>query len=240
MFTPIFGILTLCAVFFVAVAERTDAQLNFIDPHAAFVVLGGVLGALMLSMERSSLIMLAKSVLDLFPGFSTKTHDVHHVRKEIVELRDAWRGGQRAKVLDLAEHSKSAEIRVAAEVLFKRKKGAALSESFAELRTIYISKYQPVVEGWDLIGRLAPSFGMVGTVTGMIQLFKNMAENSGNIGGAMGMALLATLYGITFGAAVGSPMATRVMNRMNEYLASMDLLEQTVAALSETDEQPKS
>lgn len=40
MFTPIFGILTLCAVFFVAVAERTDAQLNFIDPHAAFVVLG--------------------------------------------------------------------------------------------------------------------------------------------------------------------------------------------------------
>jgi flagellar motor component MotA len=49
------------------------------------------------------------------------------------------------------------------------------------------------------------------------------------------MALLATLYGITFGAAVGSPMATRVMNRMNEYLAGMEMLEQTVASLNESE-----
>ena len=240
MFTPIIGVITLCAVFFVAVAERSNAQLDFIDYHAAFVVLGGVAGALCLSMERSSLLMLLQSVRDLLPGFGKRKYDSQQVRQEIAELRDAWRGGQRAKVLDLADHSKSAEIRIAADALFKRKKGAALSEAFAELRTVYITKYQPVVEGWDLVGRLAPSFGMVGTVTGMIQLFKNMAENSGNIGGAMGMALLATLYGITFGASVGSPMATRVMNRMNEYLASMDLLEQTVAALSEADEQQKS
>ena len=240
MFTPIIGVITLCAVFLVAVSERSGAQLDFVDYHAAFVVLGGVAGALCLSMEPSSLLMLLKSVRDLLPGFGKRKHDSQHVRQEIRELRDAWRGGQRAKVLDLADHSNSPEIRIAAEALFKRKKGAALSEAFAELRTVYITKYQPVIEGWDMVGRLAPSFGMVGTVTGMIQLFKNMAENSGNIGGAMGMALLATLYGITFGAAVGSPMATRVMNRMNEYLASMDLLEQTVAALSEVDDQPKS
>ena len=93
-----------------------------------------------------------------------------------------------------------------------------------------------MIEGWDLVGRLAPSFGMVGTVTGMVQLFRNMGSDSGNLGGAMGMALLATLYGITFGAAVGSPMATRIMNRMNEYLATMDLLEQTIAALTEVEE----
>jgi flagellar motor component MotA len=240
MFTPIIGIVILCAVFFVAVSERSTAQLDFIDYHAAFVVLGGVAGALCLSIERSSLIMLLKSIRDLLPGLGRKKYDARNVRREIAELRDAWRGGQRSKVLDLADQSKSPEIRVAADALFKRKKGAALTEAFAGLRTNYISQYQPVIEGWDLVGRLAPSFGMVGTVTGMIQLFKNMAGDSGNIGGAMGMALLATLYGITFGAAVGSPMATRVMNRMNEYLATMELLEQTISALTEADDQSNS
>ncbi|MCX6124019.1 MAG: MotA/TolQ/ExbB proton channel family protein, partial [Proteobacteria bacterium] len=208
----------------------------FLDPHAAIVVLGGVAGALCLSMERNSLIMLIKSIRDILPYVGKKKHDVRVIRQEIFELRGAWRGGQRARVLDMADHSSSIEIRTAAQALFKRSKGAGLSEVFSELRTKYISQYQPVIEGWDLVGRLAPSFGMVGTVTGMVQLFRNMGADAGNLGGAMGMALLATLYGITFGAAVGSPMATRMLNQMNEYLATMDLLEQTVAALNENEE----
>ena len=236
MFTPLIGVLILCGVFMIAISDRSSASLGFLDPHAAFVVVGGVAGALCLSMERSSIVMLLKSIRDLFPGIGKRKHDVHLIRKELEELRDAWRGGQRSKALDLAEHSESPEIRVAADALFKRRKGAALSEAFAGQRTKYISQYQPVIEGWDLVGRLAPSFGMVGTVTGMVQLFRNMGSDSGNLGGAMGMALLATLYGITFGAAVGSPMATRIMNRMNEYLATMDLLEQTIAALTEVEE----
>ena len=236
MFTPVIGVLLLCGVFMIAISDRSAASLGFLDPHAMFVVLGGVAGALCLSMERNSIIMLLKSIRDLIPGIGKTKHNVHVIREELNELRDAWRGGQRAKVLDLADRSESPEIRSAADALFKRAKGAALSEVFAGHRSKYISQYQPVVEGWDLVGRLAPSFGMVGTVTGMVQLFRNMGSDSGNLGGAMGMALLATLYGITFGAAVGSPMATRVMNRMNEYMSTMDLLEQTIAALTEVEE----
>jgi chemotaxis protein MotA len=235
MFTPIIGLIILGAVFVVAVADRASSQLNFIDLHAGFVVMGGVAGALCLSMERRALVNLLKSVRDLVPGLGKSIHDTQIIKKELGELKDAWLGGQRSRVLEMADTSYSPEIRAAADALLKRKKGASLSESFASHRTNYITKYQPVIEGWDLVGRLAPSFGMVGTVTGMIQLFRNMASDQNNIGAAMGMALLATLYGITFGAAVGSPMATRVMNRMNEYLAAMELLEQTVASINEAE-----
>ena len=235
MFTPLVGVLILGAVFFVAVAVRASTQLNFLDLHAAFVVFGGVAGALCLSMERKAIIHLLKSIRDLVPGLGKTIYDTQIIKRELNELKEAWLGGQRAKVLEMADESKSPEIRTAADALLKRKKGVSLSEAFASHRTNYISKYQPVIEGWDLVGRLAPSFGMVGTVTGMIQLFRNMASDNSNIGAAMGMALLATLYGITFGAAVGSPMATRVMNRMNEYLAGMEMLEQTVASLNESE-----
>ncbi len=234
MFTPVVGIIVLVVVFMIAISDRGGGELGFLDPHAAIVVFGGVVGALCLSIEKNSLVMMLKSMRDILPFVGRNKHDVANIRDEVKELRDAWRGGQRSKVLEMADTSKSIEIRAAAQALFKRSQGAGLSEVFSELRTKYINQYQPVIEGWDLVGRLAPSFGMVGTVTGMVQLFRNMGADSGSLGGAMGMALLATLYGITFGAAVGSPMATRVLNRMNEYLATMDLLEQTVAALNET------
>jgi flagellar motor component MotA len=58
-----------------------------------------------------------------------------------------------------------------------------------------------------------------------------MGDNSGNLGGAMAMALLATLYGITMGATVGGPMASRVNKQFNDRMAMLELLEKTVAAL---------
>jgi chemotaxis protein MotA len=88
-----------------------------------------------------------------------------------------------------------------------------------------------VIEGWEMVGKLAPSFGMVGTVTGMVQMFQHMADNSGNLGGAMAMALVATLYGITLGAALGGPMASRVNNQLNERLDLLEFMQQTVTAL---------
>ena len=40
---------------------------------------------------------------------------------------------------------------------------------------------------------------------------------------------------IAFGAAVGGPMATRLMNQLNERMNLIDLLEHTVASLVEDD-----
>ena len=235
MFTPILGLLILSYVFFIALTGQSSDQLGFLDFHAGVVVLGGVAGALCLSMDRRSLVEMLRSIRDIFPGVGRNPHDIKVIRAEFKELREAWSGGQRAKVVDLADKALSEEVRVAADALFRHLEGASLGESFGQLRLNYISKFQPVIEGWDLAGRLAPSFGMVGTVTGMVQLFKNMASNTGNIGGAMAMALLATLYGITFGSAIGSPMAARILNRMNEYMAVLDFMEQSVSALNETD-----
>ena len=49
---------------------------------------------------------------------------------------------------------------------------------------------------------LAPSFGMVGTITGMIQLFQKMGADNMDLGSAISLALLATLYGVAFGPGV--------------------------------------
>jgi chemotaxis protein MotA len=235
MITPLVGLAILAMVFKVAVSDRPGSELSFLDPHAAIVVFGGVTGALCLAIDWRALLRMLSSVRDLLPSTSAFSHEMRKTQAALETLKDSWREGRRAVVLDMADKGTSVEVRVAADALMRQLQGAALVERFSEVRNRYSRLQQPTIEGWDLVGRMAPSFGMVGTVTGMVQLFRNLAADSGNMGGAMAMALLATLYGIAFGAAVGGPMATRLNNQLNERMNLIDLLEATVASLLQED-----
>jgi chemotaxis protein MotA len=233
MLTPIAGLALLIAVMWVALTERTGAKLSFIDWHAITVVFGGVIGSLLLAIDRQSLGRMLISIRELFPSTSMFVHQMRKTQLGLNQMSSAWREGRRAEVLKIADSGATEELRVAADALLRQLTGPNLTEKFAVLQTRYMNQLAPVIEGWEIVSKLAPSFGMVGTVTGMVQLFKNMGENSGNLGGAMAMALLATLYGISLGAAAGGPMAARVNSQLNERLAHINLLEKTVAALIE-------
>lgn len=233
MLTPLVGLAVLIAVILVALGERHATKIGFFDWHAATVVLGGVFGSVMLALDRSALFRMLVSIRDLFPSTSTNVRKMRETKHGLEEMRTAWRDGRRGAVLQMAETAPTKELQIAADALLKRQSGAVLAERFTSLRTDYMHETLPVIEGWEMVGKLAPSFGMVGTVTGMVQLFRNMAEDSGNLGGAMAMALLATLYGITMGAAVGGPMSSRVNSQLNDRLSLLELVEKTVAALVE-------
>ena len=84
---------------------------------------------------------------------------------------------------------------------------------------------------WELLAKLAPSFGMVGTITGMIQLFKSMGEDEMNLGASISLALLATLYGVAFGAGVAGPIGHFLRGLLDERLGALERCEQSVGEL---------
>jgi chemotaxis protein MotA len=226
------GFLILVIVFVFCLAERNSTgPIGFFDFHAAIVVFGGVLGALMIALNGQSLKFMVSFFFQQILGFKSFELEQAGLSSEWAEIQQACRQGRRSALLNYIEKSKYAEVRTSCEVLLGQLDGAVLSEKYMVLRQKYLQQYEPVIEGWDLVARLAPSFGMVGTVTGMVQLFKNMSSSSGNLGGAMGMALLATLYGIAFGTAVGGPMSTKMNNELNERLNMIDFIETSTSAL---------
>jgi chemotaxis protein MotA len=229
--TPLIGLLTLILVTIVALSERESPKLGFFDAHAAIVVFGGVFGSLLLAIEARSLGRMILSVTELVPGTSATARELSRTQQGLARMREAWRDGRRSTILEMADKGETPELRVAADALLRQVEGPGLEEAFSGLRTGYLHRFGPIVEGWEMVARLAPSFGMVGTVTGMVQLFRHMSDNTGNLGGSIAMALLATLYGISMGAALGGPMASRVNNQLNDRLALVDHLEKTVAAL---------
>ena len=168
-------------------------------------------------------------------GRDTTRWELANLKSEVGTMEAAWKQGRRTEVLNLVENGSSMEVRVAAEALVQRMQGHRLLERFESLRMENSDRLMPQIEGWDMVARLAPSFGIVGTVAGMVQLFRNLASNSGNLGGAMALALLATLYGILVGTALGGPMSTRLNHVLSERLNAIDMLERQVTALIEED-----
>ena len=229
--SSILGVLTLLGVFAICLLERKPSTIEILDWHAGAIVFGGVIGSLLIALDGHSLRRMFGSGFNLFRGRSESGAQLKQTQDEFAQLREAWRNGRRAVILDLLESSRAPEIQAAAESLIAQETGERLSERFADVRVRCLREEQPIVEGWDMVARLAPSFGMVGTVSGMIQLFRQMGSISNGLGGAMATALLATLYGITAGSALGGPMSTRLNNLLNERLNVIDLIEKSVISL---------
>jgi chemotaxis protein MotA len=229
------GFIILVGVCLISALDRGQTQIGFFEWHAAAVVLGGVAGSLLIALRGDNFVKMLGDWLGVITGRDGKRSKLSSISDEISGLESAWKQGRRADVLRLVDSGSSPEVRVAADALVQRFQGHRLIERFDSLRHDIQEEFLPQIEGWDMVQRLGPSFGIVGTVAGMVQLFRNMANNTGNLGGAMALALLATLYGILIGTALGGPMSTRLNQLLSEYLNTVDLLERRVSALIEED-----
>ena len=68
---------------------------------------------------------------------------------------------------------------------------------------------------WEAWGGLAPSFGLIGTVIGLIKMLGRLDDPS-SIGPAMAVALLTTLYGAVMGYMVFNPIGAKLGIRTAE------------------------
>ena len=78
-----------------------------------------------------------------------------------------------------------------------------------DLRTARFERQRAAADMWAGAAELAPAMGMVGTLIGLVRLFTTMSDPAA-IGGAMAIAVLATLYGALIGNLVCLPIATRL------------------------------
>lgn len=77
------------------------------------------------------------------------------------------------------------------------------------LREARLDRHAIVQEFWTAAAETAPAMGMVGTLIGLVRMFRSM-DDPATIGGAMAIALLATLYGALFANLVAVPVSARL------------------------------
>lgn len=84
----------------------------------------------------------------------------------------------------------------------------------------------------DQLGALAPAFGMIGTLIGLIQMLRTLDDPS-NIGVGMAIAMLTTFYGSLIANLFCIPMAGKLEMRSKEEMQNREMMITGLAALVE-------
>lgn len=92
----------------------------------------------------------------------------------------------------------------------------------AEMRAVEL-RHTQVRGHFESMSRLAPVFGMIGTLVGLVMMLGKMSSPA-MIGPGMAVAMLTTLYGLVFANVFCQPIARRLLHRSSE-----ELLEKTIA-----------
>jgi flagellar motor component MotA len=182
----ILGLIILAFVVRYGFAERADTTISAFDGHAAVMVLVGSLSAVMISSTAATSLRTFTALRELVPGAGTLGKGTDTLEADRQAIAALWREGKRAQAVELAERSAHPAIRRMLDLVLSRAPHEATTAAFTELKHAELTRWQPAVGNWELLAKLAPSFGMVGTITGMIQLFKSMGETT-NLGASLSL-----------------------------------------------------
>jgi len=83
---------------------------------------------------------------------------------------------------------------------------------------------------FDLLGELAPAFGMLGTLIGLIQMLRNL-DTPEALGPGMALALLTTLYGSMIANAFAIPISKKIAVQTANRVSYMELIVEGVLAI---------
>jgi chemotaxis protein MotA len=191
---PILGVILLAGVVWLGFEELGSQQISAFDPRALLMVTVGSIAGLFVSSDARGLARTLTALRELIPGAGAYKKTTAAIDAERVRLASLWSEEHRASAVQTASQSVHEEVRTMAELLVSRAAPGDVAGAFLELKHKVVEDLQPAANNWDLVSRLAPSFGLLGTITGMIRMFRAMSADDLNIGAAMSLALLSTLY----------------------------------------------
>nr|WP_297279900.1 MotA/TolQ/ExbB proton channel family protein [uncultured Butyricicoccus sp.] len=102
------------------------------------------------------------------------------------------------------------------------------------------ARHQTVSSMYERGAAIAPAFGMIGTLVGLVNMLKgmNLEEGVGNLGDSMATALITTFYGCIMAHMIFSPIANHLHLRDDEEILCKSLIIEGVLAI-QSGENPK-
>ena len=177
---------------------------------AAFIVLGGTFGAVMVSTPLS---VLMGAALRLIHVVLDKTQPPDAAIEEIIAFATKARKNGLVSLENDALHVQDPFLRKALTLAVD---GTDLQEMRNMMQLeIDMSESRAVAEAkvFECAGGYSPTIGIIGAVMGLIQVMKNLA-NIEEVGHGIAVAFVATVYGVGLANILLLPAATKIKSRI--------------------------
>lgn len=201
----------------------------FIDVPSLAITVGGTIGVLVASNPISMLARLPKLLkIALFPP----KFDTDEYIKNIVEYAKIARS-KGLIALEESVNKCSDPFMKKALMLIVDANEPEKVRSMLEDAIDFTNDRHAQGRGFFANGvSMFPAFGMLGTLVGLVNMLKKMAEDPGGLGDAMATALITTFYGSLFANVFFAPIEASLKNANEDEILCMQLVCEGVLAIA--------
>lgn len=210
---------------------------NFFDPASILITVGGTIATVVTSYPMKMLKQIPKHFKIIL---NTKKHNPTTYIEELVELAQIARKNGLLALEEKANQQQDAFFKQSIMLIVDSTDPEKLRSILNNDIECLSARHDDVAGMYEKASAVAPAFGMIGTLVGLINMLKNMDPTSGSssIGTDMGTALITTLYGCIMAHMMFSPIANNLRIRdAEECLCKQIILEGVVSI--QAGENPK-
>lgn len=205
----------------------------FLDPAALMIVLGGTLAATLISFPLTLVLGIFKISIRLFRN----NHEVSLERSLERVLQLALKASQ-TSIYALereADTENNPYIKAGLQLLVKDSPIQRISRFYTmEIEGVRV-RHQQGVRLFTVMSKVAPSFGLVGTLLGLINMLRGItAEISPEtLGPSMAVAMVTTLYGALLAFLLFLPASEKLRSSSTEEITQINLIRDGILMIKE-------
>jgi len=188
---------------------------NFIETTSILIVLGGTFTALMFTFPLKVFIGIPKQLLKVFvpQKFNPRTY-IADIVQIATDVRKSGLLSQEDKINDYKDDFLKKGVQLAVDST-----EADALRDIMEIELVFMTdRHKLGISFFEKGAALAPGFGMLGTLVGLINMLSGMGEGGdvAQLVSDMGVALITTFYGSILANALFLPIANKLAKRSEE------------------------
>ena len=209
----IIGFITGIGLFIYAIIMGGASNpMVFIHPNSFLMVIGGTIAATFIAFKEKYVIQALSGMIKIFKHLDINSKTLYQDVGKIIGWAEIVKKGGIRELQNKfnGDENKNPVIKYSMEMVLSGGKSEdiyRLTEDFID--TTYDRKMH-IVTILDTMAQFAPSFGMIGTLVGLVIMLSNMSGDPAAIGGGMAVALITTLHGVLFANLLFKPAARKL------------------------------
>ena len=211
---------------------------NFVDVASIFITIGCTLAIVVASFPGNMLASIPKHFAIIL---NAKKFNPMYYIDQLVELAQTARKNGLLSLEEKANEQSDPFFKQAIMLIVDANdpdKVRAILQNDIECMS---ARHEEAASLYDKASSVAPAFGMVGTLVGLINMLKGMSlegDGASSIGKDMGTALITTLYGCILAHVVFGPVANNLRIRDSEEVLCKEIIVEGIMSI-QSGENPK-
>lgn len=208
---------------------RGGAMTALFDVHALLVVVGGSFAAAAITFPIATILRMPRMVFLAGAGHQL---DLPTVAAQLIKAADRVRMNGRVAAMGGTRDVDDPFMRTGLQFVSEGFDPAEIRQLLEAELTAIRARHRANFTLFESLGGYAPVFGIFGTVEAMVQILGNLSTPE-KLGPEIGLAMVATLYGVGFANLMFLPIGARLKKLSEEELRVRQLMIDVIVSIQE-------